>query len=133
MVLPALSQVIGTIGDTLNDLSVDPSTVDSILSSLAQLQDDLPDGDAVSAVPAPAFGTLPAGTSMGLHTDHAHQYLLTSLTEMLQTLGLLDEGVRVFRKGAENADEYTDVQLTTISNVVAHSNRLNRRRDGAHQ
>lgn len=117
---------VDDVGDTLQELSIDFGTIDAILKSLTQLQSDVPGDDVFTSPTAQWFGTLPAGQSMGFHTSHAHEYLGASLKEMMETLGLLDEGVRLFRKGTNRTDEFTEDQLRGINLVIEKAGKLNR-------
>ncbi|GAA5145668.1 hypothetical protein GCM10023340_15390 [Nocardioides marinquilinus] len=124
----SISGIISGIVDTLEELQIDAGTIDEILKMLTEAQDELPLNE-FGQVGKKAFGTLPAGKQMSIHTTGAQEFVLASLTEMAQTLGVYADGVRYFRQGTNRADEFSAEQMRHINEAIRHGNATNRSQD----
>lgn len=117
--------LIDGIGDTLEELAIDEGTIKGILVALADGSELIPREEDLKPIPSQSFGTLPAGLEMGLHTGNAHQFLLSSMAEMMAMLGLYGQGVKAFKEGGNAADEFSAAQLRQIHQVVTSATRAN--------
>lgn len=116
---------LGDFVQAIRELSIDWSVIGRIEGVLADCEEHMRFARDFTSVPAGSLGTLPAGSEMTFHTGGAHQFLLDSLLEMTRLLGQYDEGVAMFKRGSQTADEYSTEQMRAIEQTVASARRTN--------
>lgn len=124
------SQEIGSfisgVGDVLQELNIEESTIKTILATLEDSMSEMPDTHAMPPVAEGVFTVLPAGRQMGFHTNNAQAYMRDVMVEMMKVLGLYADGVTAIHQGAGKTDDSSAELMTTINKVVEQVTEVNR-------
>lgn len=107
LVPPALAGV-------LEELRIDLGVLEGVLGELAEGQETTGTQSEPPTISGASFGTLPRGPELARHTELARQAVVDTIRTIRKDLGHYDESVRVFRQGANAADEHSVENMALI-------------------
>lgn len=108
---------LGGIVQVLQELRIDHVTIEAITETLVDGAAQV-EGYEPAQVPQGRFGTLPNGTSLGMHTELARQAVRDAIVTMYHDLVHYNEGVETFRKGVNVADQHAREDLDHIAQEI---------------